>query len=126
MLNIFTAYSLFAVSKSYNSLSNFSAHTITLSYTFNDQEYEVNDGDDLHFTIPEKSIEKTNGLEPLWPYKYININDTKFVKNGAFGSNAPWLPGNREMQGYKSRAIRRYNAETHAIKNRNNYNVNLN
>lgn len=77
--------------------------TITLSYTFNDQEYEVNDGDDLHFTIPEKSIEKTNGLEPLWPYKYININDTKFVKNGAFGSNAPAFADKiKKKQGAKS------------------------
>ena len=77
--------------------------TITLSYTFNDQEYEVNDGEDLHFTIPEKSIEKTNGLEPLWPYKYININDTKFVKNGAFGSNVPFFADKiKKKQGAKS------------------------
>ena len=77
--------------------------TITLSFTFNDQEYEVNDGDDLHFSIPEKSIEKTNGLEPLWPYKYININDTKFVKNGAFGSNVPFFADKiKKKQGAKS------------------------
>lgn len=67
------------------------ADNITLSFTFNDQEYEVKDGDDLYFTIPEKSIEATNGIEPLFPYKYININDTKFVKNGAFGSNVPYF-----------------------------------
>lgn len=76
---------------------------ITLTFTFNDQEYEVRDGDDLHFTIPEKSLEKTNGLEPLWPYKYININDTKFVKNGAFGSNVPFFADKiKKKQGSKS------------------------
>ena len=58
--------------------------------------------------------------------QYMNTGAPKTFTHVAFGSNAPWLPGNREMQGYKSRAIRRYNAETHAIKNRNNYNVNLN
>ena len=77
--------------------------TITLSFTFNDQEYEVNDGEDLYFTIPEKSIESTNGFEPLWPYKYININDTKFVKNGAFGSNVPFFADKiKRTQGSKS------------------------
>lgn len=76
---------------------------ITLTFTFNDQEYEVRDGDDLHFTIPEKSLEKTNGLEPLWPFKYININDTKFVKNGAFGSNVPFFADKiKKKQGSKS------------------------
>ena len=76
---------------------------ITLSYIFNDQEYEVKDGEDLYFTIPERSIEKTNGLEPLWPYKYININDTKFVKNGAFGSNVPFFADKiKKLQGPKS------------------------
>jgi hypothetical protein len=58
--------------------------------------------------------------------QYMNTGAPKIFTPVAFGSNAPWLPGNREMQGYKSRAIRRYNAETHAIKNRNNYNINLN
>ena len=77
--------------------------TITLSFVFNDQEYEVNDGDDLHFTIPEKSLEATNGLEPLWPYKYINLNDTKFIKNGAFGSNVPYFADKvKRYQGSKS------------------------
>lgn len=79
------------------------AENITLSYVFNDQEYEVNDGDDLYFTIPERSLETTNGLEPLWPYKYININDTKFVKNGAFGSNVPFFADKiKRQQGAKS------------------------
>ena len=36
-------------------------------------------------------METTNLLEPLWPYKYINLNDTKFIKNGAFGSSVPFF-----------------------------------
>ena len=77
--------------------------TITLSYVFNDQEYEVNDGDDIFFTIPEKSLEESNNFEPLWPFKYININDTKFVKNGAFASNVPYFADKiKKMQGSKS------------------------
>jgi hypothetical protein len=64
---------------------------IILNFSFVDQEYEIKDGEDLYFTIPEKSLETTNLLEPLWPYKYININDTKFIKNGAFGSNVPYF-----------------------------------
>ena len=62
---------------------------IILNFVFNDQEYEVNEGEDLHLTIPNKSLDTSNGIEPLWPYRYININDTKFIKNGAFGSDNP-------------------------------------
>lgn len=77
--------------------------TITLTFTFNDQEYEVNDGDDLHFSIAKKNYEDSNYLEPLFPYKYININDTKFVKNGAFGSNVPYFSDKvKKQQGAKS------------------------
>ena len=64
---------------------------IILTYTFTDQQYEVNQGQDLFFTIQEKSLENTNMMQPLWPYKYINLNDTKFVKNGAFGSDVPYF-----------------------------------
>lgn len=43
-------------------------------------------------------------LEPLWPYKYININDTKFIKNGAFGSSAPFFADKiKKLQNYKNR-----------------------
>ena len=77
--------------------------TITLSFTFNDQEYEVNDGDDLYFTIAKKNDEESNHLEPLFPYKYININDTKFIKNGAFGSNVPYFADKiKKLQGRQS------------------------
>lgn len=76
---------------------------IILNFSFVDQEYEINDGDDLYFTIPEKSLETTNLLEPLWPYKYININDTKFIKNGAFGSDVPYFSDKvKKFQNHKS------------------------
>lgn len=60
---------------------------IILNFTFVDQEYDVEDGDDLIFTIGGEE----NGLPALFPYKYININDTKFIKNGSFGSNVPFF-----------------------------------
>ena len=42
-------------------------------------------------------------MESLWPYKYININDTKFIKNGAFGSNVPFFADKfKKLQNYKS------------------------
>ena len=45
-------------------------------------------------------------MEPLWPYKYININDTKFIKNGAFGSNTPFFADKiKKLQGPKSYVI---------------------
>lgn len=79
--------------------------TITLSYVFNDQEYEVKDGEDIFFTIHERG-EESNYLEPLWPYKYININDTKFIKNGAFGSNVPFFADKiKKLQGAKSYVV---------------------
>lgn len=61
--------------------------TIILSYTFHDQEYEIKPGDDFFFTIPK--VGEHSNLSPLFPYEYINIKDTKFVKNGAFGSSVP-------------------------------------
>lgn len=77
--------------------------TITLTFNFTDQEYELNDGDDLIITIEDTSLEGTNMMESLWPYKYININDTKFIKNGAFGSNVPFFADKfKKLQNYKS------------------------
>lgn len=79
---------------------------IILTFNFTDQEYTVEQGDDLIFTIPEKSLEQTNGLQPLWPYKYININDTKFIKNGAFGSNVPFFADKvKKLQGHKTMIV---------------------
>jgi hypothetical protein len=42
-------------------------------------------------------------LEPLWPYKYINLNDTKFIKNGSFGSNVPFFSDKvKKLQNHNS------------------------
>lgn len=62
--------------------------TITLTFTFNDQEYTVEQGEKYDFTIPSV-IE--GELSPLYPYNSLNINDTTFVKNGAFGSDMPFF-----------------------------------
>ena len=61
---------------------------IILNFNFTDQEYEINGGDDYKIII-EKSRE--DQLPSLFPYSSININDTKFIKNGAFGSNVPFF-----------------------------------
>lgn len=63
--------------------------TITLSYTFEDQEYVVQPGEDLFIYIPEEN--KELGIYPLYPYKRLNIADTKFIKNGVFASDAPFF-----------------------------------
>lgn len=68
---------------------------ITLSFTFTDQEYEVNGGQTLTFSIKERD---ENGLPTLFPYEYININDTKFVKNGAFASSVPFFSDKIKMK----------------------------
>lgn len=60
---------------------------IILNFTFVDQEYTVEEGQDLTFTIDSED----GALPALFPYKYININDTKFIKNGSFGSNVPFF-----------------------------------
>ena len=79
---------------------------IILTFNFTDQEYEINDGQDFYFTIPQKSLKQTNGLQPLWPYKYININDTKFIKNGSFGSNVPFFADKvKKMQSWKTSIV---------------------
>lgn len=55
------------------------ADNITLSYTFEDQEYIVNPGEDLFFYIDDENVEA--GIYPLYPYRRINLADTKFIKN---------------------------------------------
>lgn len=62
---------------------------ITLNYYFTDQTYRIKDGEIYEFYIP--SVEENGGIEPLWPYKKMNIVDTKFIKNGAFASNVPYF-----------------------------------
>ena len=84
----------------------FGNDNIILNFLFNDQEYEVNEGEDVHITIPDKNTEETNSIEPLWPYHYININDTKFIKNGAFGSDNPAFADKfKRYLGHKSNII---------------------
>lgn len=76
---------------------------IILNFTFVDQQFQVNQGEDLIFTIPDKSLQSTNLLDPLWPYKYINLNDTKFIKNGSFGSDVPYFSDKvKKLQSYKT------------------------
>lgn len=69
----------------------FGNSNITLNYIFYDIEYKVNAGEDLVFNTKENNS-LTGGLEnSLYPFINLNINDTKFVKNGAFGSTSPFL-----------------------------------
>ena len=67
---------------------------ITLSFTFTDQEYEVNGGQTLTFTIAKR---EDGELPTLFPYEQINLNDTKFVKNGAFASSVPYFSDRVKM-----------------------------
>lgn len=67
---------------------------ITLSFTFTDQEYEVNGGQTLTFTIDKRNFGE---LPTLFPHEQININDTKFVKNGAFASSVPYFSDRVKM-----------------------------
>ena len=62
---------------------------VILNYLFNDQVYTVEDGDVLNFRIP--SAAENGGKNPLWPYKTMNIADSKFVKSGAFASEVPYF-----------------------------------
>lgn len=63
---------------------------IILNFTFNEQTYTINAGDDLIFTIPDNENDafETNSI---YPFKQLNINDTPFIRNGAFGSDSPIL-----------------------------------
>lgn len=67
---------------------------IVLNFTFNEQTYTVNPGDDLIFTIPEESTDDTESdffNYSLYPYKQLNLNDAPFIRNGSFGSDSPIL-----------------------------------
>lgn len=63
---------------------------ITLCFTFNDQVLHLNEGDECIFSIAEFDSTK-DIFPPLYPYKSININDTAFVRNGAFASDVPYF-----------------------------------
>ena len=62
---------------------------VILNYHFTDQIYTLEDGDVLNFRIP--SLEENNGKNPIWPYKTLNVADSKFVKSGAFSSEVPFF-----------------------------------
>lgn len=88
---------------------------IVLTYAFYDKDIEVAPGTDTYFTTSSS----------IHPYDRLNINDTKFVVNGAYGSFAPsvsdrfkklrknstsfnngrylvtWLSGNGQGDGYR-------------------------
>lgn len=66
------------------------SETITLTFSFSDQVYHLNEGDECVFTLPEYNPD--NGeMSPIYPYAKLNINDTAFVRNGAFASNIPYF-----------------------------------
>ena len=54
---------------------------ITLNYTFYDQDYLI---------IPD-SVTLIRTAPSLYPYEQININDTTFVNDGAYGSLTPYI-----------------------------------
>ena len=61
---------------------------IILSFNFTDQEYHIEPGEKYEFSIPEA---ENFELSPLYPYDSLNINDTAFSRNGAFGSDIPYF-----------------------------------
>lgn len=67
----------------------FGNSTVTLNYIFYDIEYIINPGEDLAFSIGANE-DNDRGVA-LYPFQKLNINDTKFVKNGSFGSTNPFL-----------------------------------
>lgn len=62
---------------------------IILTYKFNDQVYNLRDGETFEWKIP--TIEENEGKNPLWPYNRLNIKDSKFKKNGAMASDVPYF-----------------------------------
>ena len=62
---------------------------ITLTFTFTDQVLRLKDGERCYFAIPD--IDERTGFPALYPYEKLNINDSAFVRNGAFGSDAPFF-----------------------------------
>lgn len=66
--------------------------TITLAYTYYNDEYKINPGTDFIFTIQanDESLSGTNKFS-LYPYKQLNINNSQFINNGACGSDIPLL-----------------------------------
>lgn len=66
------------------------SETITLTFNFSDQVFHLNEGDECVFSLPTYDFE--NGeMSPIYPYETLNINDSAFVRNGAFASNTPYF-----------------------------------
>lgn len=61
---------------------------IILTFTFTDQDITINEGEEYTFEIPSQ---KEGELHPLYPYTSLNVNDTNFIRNGAFASDTPFL-----------------------------------
>lgn len=77
-------------------------------------------------TLAVLCISTSNLAFATYEVQYMNTGAPKNFTQVTFGSNAPWLPGNRELHAQRVRQVRRYNAETEAIRNRNNINLNIN
>lgn len=54
---------------------------INLTYVWYDKDIKARNGTDTYFTTPSS----------IYPYEKLNINDTKFVQNGALGGKTPTL-----------------------------------
>ena len=61
---------------------------IILTFNFTDQEYHIEPGEEYEFSIASSD---GSPFGPLYPYNTLNINDTAFIRNGAFGSSTPYL-----------------------------------
>lgn len=65
------------------------SENITLTFTFTDQTLHLKEGDKCFFTIPATA--PGDLYSSLYPYEQLNINDSAFARNGAFGSDAPFF-----------------------------------
>lgn len=67
-----------------------------------------------------------NGAFAYGEFHYGALGRTGGMSRPSFGSNAAFLPRNRQAIASRVRQVKRYNAETYAIRNRNNFNFNIN
>jgi hypothetical protein len=70
---------------------------IALTYVWYDKDIKVTNGTDTIFTAPSS----------IYPYERLNINDSKFIVNGALGGKSPVLSDNvyclrRETAGFNN------------------------
>lgn len=62
---------------------------VILTYNFTDQVFTLADGESYEWRI--HSLDENNGRNPIWPFKMLNIKDSKFKKNGAMASDVPYF-----------------------------------